>query len=190
MNLKLNFFIIIFLFSLSSLANSNYWLGGGVMSYAKNDYRHSNNSSTLVVWGLGYGFANLNLLFFEAGYGLPIKLYDEATSRTSFVKLGYERYFTIGGLFPYLGLALGGIVRTIEAKKRSTNWQVGGEDYDVQGDKKRSSVTSLYEATIGVRFLNNFIKNVSLDWNMLSVGRSNNSYKYMTYLTLVYISGD
>jgi len=81
------------------------------------------------------------------------------------------------------------IIRTINAKKRSTNWQVGELDYDVEGIDKRSTATYMGELNVGTRLLNQLLPHIALDWNIFSLIYNNGKLKYFTGINLVYIHG-
>ena len=81
------------------------------------------------------------------------------------------------------------LVRTIEADRRGTNWQIGGTEYAVTGIRKRSSLTEFAEANVGIRFFRNFLPGMSFDWNIFSFMYDGNNYRYMSAVNLVYVAG-
>lgn len=182
--------LIVLLISLPALSSTNIWAGYGQMSQSKEKYQREDiDTQKLVTWGIGYGFLAQNLIFFESGYGLPSTVNDYAKDRTSFLKVGFERYFSALGVFPYLGIGYGYVVRTVEAKKRSNNWQTGDQDYDITGTKKRSSLSYLVDGTFGIRFFRDLIPGVTFDLNAISLFYNKDKVRYLTSLNLVYVFG-
>jgi hypothetical protein len=183
-------FLFSFIFSISLSALPNYWLGFGVLTQNKASNLRDNPISKIITLGLGYSYGSKNLNYFEIGYGLSNSgSSDESNDRTSFVKAGYERFFNLLSFTLYTGISGGSIIRTIEAKKRSSNWQLEDLDYDVEGISKQSAVSYMGEINFGTRFLNKIFPGFSLDWNIFSLIYNNNKLRYFTGITLVHIGG-
>jgi hypothetical protein len=180
------------LISTSLFANTNFWLGFGVLGQSKQDYERTEESShKMLTWGIGESFWNNNLVYFESGLGVERNLSDGAKSRTSFIKIGYELYFDLEVFYPYMGLGYGYFIRTISAAKRSSNYSPSDNpvDYSVTGTKKRSSLSRMYSGTIGTRFLAGVVDNMSLDFNAITLIYNGKRIRRYTGLNVVYIFG-